>query len=346
MSPLKMHNNSKHKNNLLTEKSNLILNLNTDIFRKQFKSIWLWILRKDALIFVLFVGLASIFWWGRTMSSPRDMDVRVNISYTDISEQIIFTKELPKNLTIVVRDNGQQLRRINQQNLNLAINLSPYLSMDHGVFTLTADILRPRLQDILPGSTIIQQIIPETIEVAYYRQQSKMVPVVLQSQVSVAPQHQLVGDAKITPDHVQILGDKDNIDTISHIATDTIRITDLRESIRMSAPLLPPSGTRVQPASVQIEWQAEQFTEKSFVIPIEIIGLPNDKQIRLFPQQVEVKMRVGISHFAEVQESDLQAICHYPTQPCNALPIEIKTDNPHISNIRFSPTSVEYIIQF
>ncbi len=346
MSPLKMHNNSKHKNNLLTEKSNLILNLNTDIFRKQFKSIWLWILRKDALIFVLFVGLASIFWWGRTMSSPRDMDVRVNISYTDISEQIIFTKELPKNLTIVVRDNGQQLRRINQQNLNLAINLSPYLSMDHGAFTLTADILRPRLQDILPGSTIIQQIIPETIEVAYYRQQSKMVPVVLQSQVSVAPQHQLVGDAKITPDHVQIFGDKDNIDTISHITTDTIRITDLRESIRMSAPLLPPSGIRVQPASVQIEWQAELFTEKSFVIPIEIIGLPNDKQIRLFPQQVEVKMRVGISHFAEVQESDLRAICHYPTQPCNALPIEIKTDNPHISNIRFSPTSVEYIIQF
>ena len=304
------------------------------------------LLRKDVLIFLLFVGLVSIFWWGRTMSSPRDVDLRVSLAYTGISEQVVFEDELPESMKIIVRDNGQQLRKIRHQDLNLTINLSPYLSEEIGSLALTADVLRSRLQDILPGSTSIQQINPELIASAYYVQQQKTVPVVVQSLVSAAPQHQLLGEPHVTPSSVRVFGSREAIEQIDHVLTDSIRMTDLREEVIREVALQLPAGGRVSPTTVQVAWKAEPFTEKSFTLPVEVLGVPEGTRVRLFPQQVGVTVRVGVSHFAHVQESDLKAVCYYPSKPIKSLPIELITANPYISNIRISPSSVEYMIQF
>ena len=307
---------------------------------------WLWLLKKDAFIFLLFVGVVSIFWWGRTTSSLRDMEIDVTVAYHGCPEQYVFTTQLPEHITILVRDNGQQLRKLKHQDLQLNINLSPYLSTEKDVLTLSADVLRPRLQEILPGSTTIQRINPETIETTYQVQQMKTVPVVVLSEVSTAPQHQLTEEAKVIPNQIQIFGNSADLEKIDCITTDSIYISDLRENLSLKADLMIPEGVRANPTSVQVEWQVEQFTEKSFTLPIQILNMPEGKQIRLFPQQVNVTVRVGISHFAEIKETDFQAVCYFPTQACNALPVSVKTVNNNISNIRFSPSSVEYIIQF
>ena len=91
--------------------------------------------------------------------------------------------------------------------------------------------------------------------------------------------------------------------------------------------------------------QAEQFTDKSFVLPIQTGQVPEGEYMRLFPQQTTVVVRVGISHYAQVTLEDLSAICYYPTSHSDALPIEIQTKNPYISNIRCYPSAVEYIIE-
>ena len=274
------------------------------------------------------------------------MELEVPIIYHGHSEQFVFTSQLPNSITLVVRDNGQQLRKLKHQDLQLNINLSSYLSTEKDVLTLSADVLRPRLQEILPGSTTIQRIHPETIETTYQVQQMKTVPVVVLSEVSTAPQHQLTEEAKVIPNQIQIFGNSADLEKIDCITTDSIYISDLRENLSLKADLMIPEGVRANPTSVQVEWQVEQFTEKSFTLPIQILNMPEGKQIRLFPQQVNVTVRVGISHFAEIKETDFQAVCYFPTQACNALPVSVKTVNNNISNIRFSPSSVEYIIQF
>jgi YbbR domain-containing protein len=141
-----------------------------------------------------------------------------------------------------------------------------------------------------------------------------------------------------------VFGSREAIEHIDYILTDSICITELREEVQLNVTLQTPAQVRVSPKTVQVTWKAEPFTEKSFVLPIEVLGVPDGKRVRLFPQQANVTVRVGISHFAHVQEADIKAVCHYPSQPCHALPIELKTDNPYISNIRISPSSVEYII--
>ena len=273
------------------------------------------------------------------------MNVRIPVNYVGMTEQIVFSHSLPPTLTVTIRDNGKQLRQIAKQELRLNIDLTHYLTEEKGTLHLHAEKLRPKLQDLLPGSTAVQHIAPEEISTEYTVLQKKLVPVRIASQVSVAPQHQLAGEAQVIPNQVYIYGTQAEIDSINHITTDSIYYSNLRDSIAITAQLVTPKNIHVHPKQVVAKWQAEPFTEKTFTLPITTVGTPAEQYMRLFPQKVEVIVRVGISHFAEVAKSDIKAICRYPTQARKSLPVEIITDNPYISNIRFTPSEVEYIVE-
>lgn len=321
------------------------MQLNFQIFRKQAKRLWLWLVRKDIIIFLLFVGLVTLFWWGRVMSSPREIYLHIPITYSDINQQLVLNKELPQTITVAIKDNGKQLRQISKQQLHLDINLSTFITEEDGTLNLTSDFLRSRIQDLLPGSTAIQHITPEFIETTYYLQKQKTVPVHVLAQLTLAPQHQFLGDVIVIPNQVQVLGSQQAIDSIELVYTDSIHLSNIRDSISVIAQLQAPNGVRIHPSSVQVQWKTELFTDKSFTLPIQTIGVPDGEHMRLFPNEAKLTVRVGISQFSQVDQTDIKAICRYPQQSNNTLPIEVITKNPYITNIRISPTEVEYIIE-
>ena len=92
-------------------------------------------------------------------------------------------------------------------------------------------------------------------------------------------------------------------------------------------------------------WLSEQFTDKSFVIPIQVRDLPASESIHLFPQEVSIVVRVGVSHFAQVTEKDFQVYCYYPTSQQQTLHVNIETNNPFITKMRSNIREVEYIIK-
>ena len=96
---------------------------------------------------------------------------------------------------------------------------------------------------------------------------------------------------------------------------------------------------------VNVEMTSEQFTDKSFVIPIQVRDLPASESIHLFPQEVSIVVRVGVSHFAQVTEKDFQVYCYYPTPQQQTLHVNIETNNPFITKMRSNIREVEYIIK-
>lgn len=319
--------------------------MNWQTIRKKIKWFWLWLWRKDAFIFLLFVGLAFIFWWGRVMSSPRDMHTKVRVVYSGIPENVLPDEELPERLQLTVRDEGKQLRQLSRHDLVLNLNLSSYIHEKEGAVRLTADILRPRLQDLLPGSMQIQHIEPEELSFSYSTLSTKKVPVVVVSSVHAAHQYQVTGPGVVTPDSVLLYGTSASLEGIDMILTDSVKVENLRDSTHQVVSLRVPEGVRIEEDSVTITWRAEQFTEKTFTLPIEVEGLPQGERIRLFPQYADVTIRVCISSFSEVNENALHLVCQYPQVDCTSLPLEVRTNHSQIYNIRIEPNEVEYVIE-
>lgn len=321
------------------------MKLNLQPYKHKIALLWRWMLSKDILIFLLFVGLVSAFWWGGSLNSLREGNIRVQLNYSGVDNRVVFATPLPSYLTLSVRDNGKQLRLLSKQDLTLTINLSSMLEESKGTLYLTPEMLRPRLQDILPGSTIILHFMPEKIRTNYHVQTSKRVPIILQAQVQCASQYQLQSSPYLSSDSIDIYGTENTINSIDSIYTDSLTLTNLRDSITQTINLLIPSSIRCETSQITVTFKAEQFTDKSFTLPIQPLNVPEGQHMRLFPQQTTVVVRVGISHYAQVMLEDLHAVCYYPTKSCDALPIEIQTNNPYISNIRCYPSAVEYIIE-
>ena len=102
------------------------MQLNLKPYKHHASRIWLWLLSKDILIFLLFVGLVFAFWWGRSMTSSRDGNIRVEINYSGVDDRVVFATPLPTQLTVSVRDNGKQLRQLSRQTLSLNLNLNKH----------------------------------------------------------------------------------------------------------------------------------------------------------------------------------------------------------------------------
>lgn len=315
------------------------------ILKRLIRQAWVWMLRNDVFIFLVFVGIATLFWWGRAMSSSRDVNVSFPIIYTDIPSEVVFEQELPNHLNITLRDNGKLLRQVAHTSPVISISLSDRLPDGDGKLVLSADVLRPRIQDILPGSTTIQQIRPEVIESNYHRQAKKCVPVELKASWTMTKQYQLAKAPIITPSEIEIFGKKQLLDNIEKITTDSLYINDLHDTIHTIVSLIIPEGIRSVAKEAKVTFVAEQFTDKTFTLPIQVNNLPAQETIHLFPQEVVVTVRVGISHFAQINEADLQAVCPYPTKGAATLPIEIIHTNPNITQIRTNIREVEYIIE-
>lgn len=297
------------------------------------------------LTYLLFVGLATMVWWGRAMSSQRDTTITLPLVYTDVPAQVVFDAPLPEELKVTIRDNGKQLQKIGNGRLTLTLSLGSQLAGQEGTVHIAAEILRPKLQDMLPGSTVVLQVQPEVIEVGYHKQEEKDVEVRLMAEWTPAPQYQMRSLPVVEPQAVRVYGKKQDLRDLRYIQTESLKIKDIRDTMQCTVGLVVPEGLRVVPSSVNATFVAEQFTEKTFTLPVEAYGCPEGESLRLFPQTVTVQARVGMSHFNDVREEDFHVICHFPKGEQASVPVEVECDNPYVTRVRVNPSELEYIIE-
>ena len=80
-------------------------------------------------------------------------------------------------------------------------------------------------------------------------------------------------------------------------------------------------------------------------MPVRVKNAPEGYKLRLFPKEVEVNVRVGMSHFAQVNASDISASCTYSPDRKETMDVEIDYTNPYITLAWSYPAVVEYLLE-
>ena len=301
---------------------------------------------KDVLTFLFFVALATALWFGHAMQSVRNARVIVPIHYAGIPEDAYFDHgRLPATLKIEVRDAGKRLRMYQVNPPELTIDLSSQMQSESGTVRISSDVLRRSLTDLLQGTSKLVSAEPEQISMEYVRQEEKRVPVVLRGEFLPAAEYQLVGSPTLLQQELSVYGTEEQLASLQAIATEDSLLTDLRDTCLLVLALDAPEGIRLTQDSVQVQVITERYTEKQFRLPIKPAEVREGEQLRVFPQEVSVTVRVGLSHFSEVTEEDFRVTCPYPTLHDNKLPIHVDCRSPYSSNLRFFPQEAEFIVE-
>lgn len=301
---------------------------------------------REVMTFALFVVLAAIIWYGHAMQSARNTRVPVLVSYNGVAGTISFGGTgLPDTIMVEIRDAGARLAAYHREPLRLSIDLHAYIHGEKGTLHIPSDALRRSISDLLQGTSRLIEIAPEEINCAYYTEQEKTVPLAVANDWRPAPEYQPVGRPTLARTNIKIYGDARHLEAIDTIYTKPVGRTDLMDTTRLRLALALPRNIRASVDSVDVRIITERFTEKKMIIPIRVEGVPEGYHIRIFPREVEVTVRVGISHFAQVSNEHIRAVCRYSPDMKEKLDVNLIYKNPYITTAWAYPGVVEFLLE-
>lgn len=306
---------------------------------------WRKLLQKDLPVFVSFVLVATLLWWVRAMNTSRDTFIRVPVTYAGVGEDVQFSTTPVDMLTVQIHDTGRRIRMLKKENPHVELNLTNKLKYDNGSFNVPSDVLHHRVEDLLPGTTSLISIHPDHLDLDYYRQHHKTVPVVFRGQITPDDQYQIRQEPQLQPSRITIYGKEEDLAKVKQVETEPLNIDHLRDSLCQTVALVVPEQVRLEVEQVEVRCFGEQFTEKRFTLPIEVLGQPEGARLHLFPSSADVIVRIAVNDFASVDADDIHIYCHYPSHPTDQLPLTAQSHNAQVTHLRVSPSSVEYLIE-
>ncbi len=318
----------------------------TDILRQSWRKANNFFSIRGIVTFLLFLIFATILWYGHSMNAVRERTMRVPIEYVGIPDDIAFETVLPSEFQFTVRDQGKRLRAYSSDRLAaVQIDLTKQIKGEKGSIHISAEQVRPKITDQLQGTAKLQQVEPAEVNADYYRQHQKKVAVRLSVEVTPAAQYVFTQQPRLSAPTTLIYGSKEALDTIREVTTETMSISNVKDTLRRSVRLQAINGIRLQDEELELTAVAEQYTEKRFVIAITPQQVPAGQRLLLFPSSTEVTVQLLLSHFNDIKEKDIKVVCDYPATAQSTLPLKAKYNSPYILSTRLKEQEVEYIIE-
>jgi hypothetical protein len=219
-----------------------------------------------------------------------------------------------------------------------------------GEIILTSDQLSAKIRRYmhLKPTTMVLEILPDSIIVKYEKLSEATLPIQLLSGIELAPQYMLSQKIQLQPNIVKAFGPKRILDTLKNIQTEYLEVKNLNDTSSFLCKLKPIKFVRFAATETKVSFFVEQFTEKKVQIPVSSINCPSHLFIRSFPAVVNVTYTVGISRFNTMTNNDIELYLDYNDLKLVKLSkqkLKVKNNRSYISNIRIVPQEVEFILE-
>jgi YbbR domain-containing protein len=187
------------------------------------------------------------------------------------------------------------------------------------------------------------------VTVKYDKLVTKTVPVIPDLKMVIKQGFQISDSIKIDPPTVQLYASKKTLEAIDGIKTKLVTLNNASKTKEVTTGLNLPTGVKTDNETVNMTIPIEEFTEKSFQLPVLCTDIPDGFMLRIFPSSVEVVCNIPVSHFKELSKESLEI--HVPFQEfkdnraTGKLSLRL-TGKPYwLSNVKISPENVEFIIE-
>jgi hypothetical protein len=307
-------------------------------------------------IFLICFLLASAIWLLIALSKTYTTVVDFPVEYVNIPEDKVIINKLPKTVSLELSSHGFGLLsyKLFTNEKTLKINISKYQSEEVGEFNrsvIESKNLFDDITDQLGNHITVHRFIPDVISIDFNKKTTKLVPVVLDSDISFKAQYKLDGKIELFPKAVTITGPKMILDTLSFIRTKKIKLKDLKGEVSKSIGFNIDSDIKdiEYSSNVIVKIPVDKFTEGSIMVPLGVLNEPRGYRVKTFPDSVLVKYDVGLNNFNRIGPNMFKAAVEMPDTTeiadYDKLQVKLLLTPETVQNSRVSPSKVEFIIR-
>lgn len=307
---------------------------------------------KRIIAYLVCVLIATALWFLNALSKDYSTTVSYPVKYVSPPSRQFLANQPPAKLDLKVEAHGFTLLR---HKLNLSFspivlnltNITKGVQPESGTYQIPSSSLLRRVSSQVSNEINIQEILPEVIPIVLDSLKTKTVPVQANINIEFRPQYNLQKPYQISPRQVKITGPSGIIDTIGSLQLDKLTLKELDRNMATNVKVLYPDKTEVEPTKVLVTIEVEKYTEKEIKIPLIVKNKPDSVSVKLFPSEIKVTCLVGLSEFEDVNAKDFSATVDFDmiNNDIKNLNVRLEQKSSFIQIVRFSPETVEYLIE-
>ena len=306
---------------------------------------------KNILLFFSFILLASGFWALQYFHQTFEFEVPIRLDYENIPIEVVLSDQLPQEISLHVQDRGSAflnyLIKRGKQALFISINLED-ISSRKTSYVISQAELRNLILEKLFSTTLLKSFSPEKIEIEYSPLAKKELPVTINGTIFPAFGYLFLDSIRINPKLVMAYGSKSALDTLREIQTIPLNYTITDTEWTAQVDLQTPKGIRLIVDQVKLNASIEEYTEKTFELPVVCYNLPSNCKIHFFPSTVELGVKVGLSKYSQLSQSNFEIALNYndlkgkTTANCS---ITLTRKPLGLDKYRIAPDVIEFLIE-
>ena len=304
--------------------------------------------KKFSSYFFFFIVSLS-FWFLTVLSKTHETTIVIPVSYYNYPNDLIAVDSLVDYIEVRVKSSGISIVTFNlfnnsqiDLNLNLA-NSKPNGNNTELFFNLNSN--RQKISFILGPSFEILDVSPRKIRLNFAEKANKHVPIHLDYDITLRQSFWFSSEISMSSKKVLIFGEQDVLDLIDNISTTKLVITNLDTSCFRSVPLKIPEGIFCDSSDVFVDIKVASYVEDNILKKVSIRNLEADYNLKLFPSNVVITLRVSKENFS-LLETDFLEIFVDASRLINQKYLEVKFEKlPNGVKIeRIYPNQLEYLL--
>jgi len=301
-------------------------------------------LKTDNGILLISMGISLLFWLLIKLSQDYKANRDVALTYT-LPTDMSFVTIPPKKVRVTLEGRGWDLMYdyFGDRNSKLNFDLDNLPSQ-----TITNNQLKGKMVEHAQSSNVtVFDMSFDYITVELGASAKKKIPIILDRQLSFAPEHHLQAPIDLLPDSITISGPSALLADYISWPTTLLALDDLKSTVNRTLTLQPNTKPQItlSASAVQVHIPVEQFTEKSIFLPVRVKNAPDS--LKVFPNKVKTNFVIGLSRYDSIAANDFQLEVDLNGIPINqannTAPILLTKRPSEVKNIRFSPKSVQFL---
>ena len=305
------------------------------------------------VIFMVCLVMATILWLLNALSKNYTTSISYPVRYVNLPENKFIINDPPKQLDLRVNGHGFTLLRHKMRLAftPVALDISTILAEkgihSRGGYTIVPSTVMDKISGQVSSDLQILDVKPDGISLVFDSLETRQVPVKPDIDIQFRSRFDLAGRMSTRPSTVEITGPRAIVEDIDTLYTRRRILKTVDEDIVKEISLVIPDEVSTKTEKVTLLIPVDEFTEKSFQVPIRIDSLPPDRLVRLFPQEVTLHFSAGLKQYSSitpesfdfyVKNSDLQS-GHI------SLPVHTGKTPDGIKSLKIYPLHVEYLIE-
>jgi hypothetical protein len=304
--------------------------------------------KHSAFTLLVFLVISTAAWFLVKLSENYTTQTTFGLQFTEVpSDHWISSGDQSVKMSLNV-DGFHTLRykMIREPKRYVTIDLSevPYRQEGNDTYSFSSQYVAEKVANKLGINASDVTINESKIEFTMNPLKSKVVPIVLRSDIKTQRQFGLYGIPTLEPASVTIYGPDEIIDTVRSVRTFLLAKANVSEGFSELVGLdLLDGKIRSNTTEVKASFEVDKFTEMDVEVPIHVA---DSLKVRFFPETMSVKCLVAMRDYASItsesfgvtiDRDQLEAM-----QPL--LDVRLVTWPPTVQILSTRPDKVEYLI--